>query len=113
MYSGEPIERAAQRCVVSFSKAGVTVSATVRESESVIDIALLRASRANAVVRCVATVTNEDVKALRTMIAEGDFTRAAIVYADEDQPQLTSEIEAYPLSRIDELAASLARKRLS
>jgi hypothetical protein len=43
------------------------------------------------------------------MLAEGDFHRAAVVYTREDQPHLSIKIESYPLSRIDELAASLAQ----
>ncbi len=44
------------------------------------------------------------------MLSQGDFTRAFIVYTAEDQPHLSGEIESYPLSRIDELAASLAKE---
>lgn len=47
------------------------------------------------------------------MLTQGDFTRAAIVYTAEDEPHLSGEIETYPLSRIDELAASLARESAS
>jgi hypothetical protein len=42
------------------------------------------------------------------MLAQGDFDRAALVYAVSDQPHAFDEIETYPLSRIDDLAASLA-----
>jgi hypothetical protein len=62
------------------------------------------------VVRCVEHISEDDYHALATMLAQGDFTRAAIVYTSEDQPHLSGEIETYPLSRIDELAASLARE---
>ncbi len=44
------------------------------------------------------------------MIEQGDFTRAAIVYTAEGQPPLSGEIESYPLSRIHELAALLAKE---
>jgi len=44
------------------------------------------------------------------MLTQGDFDRAFLVYTAEDQPHLPGEIESYPLSRIDELAASLARE---
>jgi len=44
------------------------------------------------------------------MLTEGDFTRAFIVYTSEGQPHLPGEIESYPLSRIDELAALLAKE---
>lgn len=109
MYSGTPIELTALTCIASLSEAGLTVSATVRDSARAIDLAL-ELNRRPAVVRCVECATEEDAHALRLMLAQGDFTRAAIVYTAEDQPHLTGEIEAYPISRIDELAASLARE---
>jgi hypothetical protein len=84
----------------------------VRESDNVIDLALIEPKSKTAIVRCVERCTEEDVHALRLMLAQGDFTRAAIVYTAEDQPELSGEIETYPLSRIDELAASLAKERL-
>ncbi len=106
-------EGIALRCQHRLVANGVCVVARVRESERAFDLAIGGVQHTPVVIRCVAQVTAEDRRALATMIAEGDFNRAVIVYADEDQPQLTSEIEAYPLSRIDELAASLARERLS
>ena len=107
MYSGDLVERTARTCIASFADAGLAVSATVRDSAKVIDLALIESA---AVVRCVEHATREDAHALRVMIAQGDFTRAAIVYTAEDQLHLYGEIESYPLSRIDELAASLARE---
>lgn len=44
------------------------------------------------------------------MLAEGDFDHAFIVYTAEDQPHLSGKIETYPLSRIDELVALLAKE---
>jgi hypothetical protein len=110
MYCAEPASRAAQRCTASLAKAGLTVSATVCESDKVIDLALLELDGSSAVVRCVEGVTEKDVHALREMLAQRDFDRAFIVYTAEDQPHLSGEIESYPLSRIDELAAALARE---
>lgn len=89
---------------------GVAVIGRVWESEGAYDLALLSGNGRPAVVRCVNEPHLKDCVALQTMLAQGDFTRAAIVYTAEDQPHLTGEIEAYPISRIDELAASLARE---
>ena len=109
MYSDELVEHAVS-IAASLRERGSTVSATVRESARAIDLALLDIGKP-VVVRCVERATAEDAVALATMLAQGDFTRAAIVYTAEDhQPHLTGEIEAYPISRIDELAASLARE---
>ncbi|MEZ5997045.1 MAG: hypothetical protein R3C25_14975 [Hyphomonadaceae bacterium] len=81
----------------------------MRESRSATDLAITT-GRAQIVVRCVARPSEPDRRALKTMLTEGDFTRAFIVYAAEDQPHLSGEIETYPLSRIDELAALLAKE---
>lgn len=91
---------------------GVAVIGRVWESKAAFDLALLSGNGRTAVVRCVSEPRASDRTALATMLAQGDFTRAAIVYTAEDQPELSGEIETYPLSRIDELAASLAKERL-
>ncbi len=99
----------AAKCESAVREAGLRVVARVQETPSVIDLAVTH-GRAQIIVRCVEHVSSLDYRALGTMLAEGDFTRAAIVYTAEDQPHLSGEIETYPLSRIDELAASLARE---
>jgi len=88
---------------------GLKVIASVRESPDATDLAVTN-GRAQIVVRCVECPTELDRHALKTMLTDGDFTRAFIVYTAEDQPHLTGEIESYPLSRIDELAALLAKE---
>lgn len=89
---------------------GVAVLGRVWESKRAYDLALRNGNGRTVVVRCVAEPHAADHIALKTMLAQGDFTRAAIVYTAEDQPHLTGEIEAYPISRIDELAALLAKE---
>jgi hypothetical protein len=97
------------KCVTSLSEHGISVLARVPDDGRV-DLATILSCKRMAVVRCVERVNPADHHALATMLAQGDFTRAAIVYTAEDQPHLSGEIETYPLSRIDELAASLARE---
>lgn len=79
-------------------------------SSRAIDFALRGPRNEDSVVRCTNSPRQGDLIELATMIAQGDFTRAFIVYTAEDQPHLSGEIEAYPLSRIDELAALLAKE---
>ncbi|MEQ1489062.1 MAG: hypothetical protein ABL932_00780 [Terricaulis sp.] len=43
------------------------------------------------------------------MIAQGDFDRAFLVHSDDYSPPV-GDIPTYPLSRIDELAALLAKE---
>lgn len=90
---------------------GVVVIGRVWEAKGAFDLALLNSNGRTAVVRCVREPRGSDHIALATMLTQGDFTRAAIVYTAEDQPHLTGEIESYPISRIDELAAALASER--
>jgi hypothetical protein len=60
------------------------------------------------IVRLVLRPTPSDHIALKTMLAEGDFDRAVLVYCDEDEFVLSDDLESWPISRIDELAAVLA-----
>jgi hypothetical protein len=101
----------AETTVQALATQGLHVIATVRESPSVTDLAVERA-QSRIVVRCVERATQRDARALATMLNERDFDRAFIVYTAEDQPQLSGEIESYPLSRIDELASLLAKESL-
>jgi hypothetical protein len=94
----------------AITNAGCRCTAVVAERAGVWDFAVNASMRAAAVVRCVEKVRPEDYSQLETMLTEGDFTRAFIVYTAEDQPHLSGEIDSYPLSRIDELAALLAKE---
>jgi hypothetical protein len=87
---------------------GLKVIASVRESPDATDLAVTNGN-AQVVVRCVELPSEPDQNALRTMVAEGDFTRAFIVHSDEHLPP-AGDIPTYPLSRIDELAALLAKE---
>lgn len=95
------------------SSKGLCVIACVQESPGVTDLAVAIGPACIYVLRCLQAVSESDYRALATMLAQGDFTRAAIVYTAEDQPHLSDEIESYPLSRIDEFAASLARESVT
>lgn len=100
----------ARFCERRFTAHGLQVLARVRESERAFDLALGVGGRVTSIVRCVTQPDPNDHHSLKTMLAEGDFHRAAVVYTAEAQPHLSVEIESYPLSHIDELAASLARQ---
>lgn len=94
----------------AITNAGCKCTAVVAERAGVWDFAVNSPARGATVVRYVEKVRTEDYFQLQTMLMEGDFTRAFIVYTAEDQPHLSGEIESYPLSRIDELAALLAKE---
>ncbi|PZO50714.1 MAG: hypothetical protein DCF16_12655 [Alphaproteobacteria bacterium] len=88
---------------------GVAVIGRVWESKGAYDLALRNGNGRTVVVRCVAEPHAADHIALKTMLTEGDFDRAFLVHTG-DETDLTSEIQSYPLSRIDELAALLAEE---
>ena len=94
----------------AIARRGLTPLADVRESHRATDLAFQARNTELYVVRCVEEISPSDYRALAAMLTEGDFTRAFIVYTAEDQPHLSGEIESYPLSRIDELAALLAKE---
>jgi hypothetical protein len=106
MYS---VDLAAQRCLTSLESRGLVVSATVRESQTALDLALLGGPKGNTIIRCVAERSDRDAQALRAMLSEGDFDRAFLVHTG-NETDLTGDIPTYPLSRIDELAALLAKE---
>jgi len=93
----------------AIARSGCKCTAIVAERPGVFDFAVNAAGN-EIVVRLVCNLATFDHSQLATMLAEGDFTRAFIVYTAEDQPHLPGEIQAYPLSRIDELAALLAKE---
>ncbi len=93
----------------AIARSGCKCTAIVAERPGVFDFAVSSAGN-EIVVRLVGNAATFDHSQLETMLAEGDFTRAFIVYTAEDHPHLTGEIESYPLSRIDELAALLAKE---
>lgn len=101
---------AARICEREFTNQGLKVIARVWDSERAFDLALCAARGARIVVRFVVLVDPEDYRALKTMLAAGDFDRAVLVYAGEDKANLSREIATYPLCRIEELTAALTRE---
>jgi hypothetical protein len=98
------------RIETALASAGCEPIARVRESDRARDIAI-RTSNSMSVVRCVPTPAPTDYHALATMVREGDFDRAVLVYCAEGEPSLSGEIESWPISRIEELAQRLAGER--
>jgi hypothetical protein len=107
--SAHPISpRLLEGLCASMASAGCRAVARVFESDSAFDFAFALPDDDYAVIRCVPHAKTTDYRALRTMLQEGDFDRAVLVYCDEEQPHLSNEIESWPISRIEELARRLA-----
>lgn len=98
------------QCEMTLKRAGLRLLGKVRDRAGVIDLALVDSAGRSILVRCICEPRESDHVVLKTMLTDGDFTRAFIVYTAEDQPHLSGEMESYPLSRIDELAALLAKE---
>jgi hypothetical protein len=103
------LSEAAERCYDALAANGARPIARVIASKRATDLAFAATGFGHLIVRCVQAPAPDDYHALATMIDQGDFTRAFLVHTG-DETDLTSEIQTYPLSRIDELAASLARE---
>ena len=93
----------------TFTNSGLKVLGAVWASRRAIDFALRDPTSENSVVRCTDSPLKTDFLALTTMLTEGDFDRAFLVHTGAET-DLTSEIQTWPLSRIDELAALLAKE---
>lgn len=109
----EALADAARICERELTNQGLKVIARVWETERAFDLALCVTRGARIVVRCVVQVEPGDYVALKAMLSEGDFDRAALVSKDDIRPQLRDEIETWPLSGIQDLAAALARASAS
>lgn len=109
MYSASDFHAAVAVCADKLRAAGLPITAQVRESVRVFDFALSAAGTL-IVLRCVPVAQSSDYRALATMLADGDFDRAALVYCAPEQSFISAEIESWPIGEVDRLAASLAAR---
>jgi len=93
----------------AFTAKQLKVLGVVWASPRAMDIAIRELNSHPTVVRCTESALGTDYNELKTMLTQGDFDRAFIVHTG-DETDLTSEIQTWPLSRIDELAALLAKE---
>jgi hypothetical protein len=93
---------------MKLAAAGLCNLGKVWESASALDFIATSDMHTRIAIRLADAPTESDHLALKTMLAEGDFDRAVLVYCDDAGPLVSGEIESWPLSRIDELAAKLA-----
>jgi len=96
-------------CERALATMGHRVVGKVQENQRAYDLAAIDRNGTWVAIRCVCDLTNADHDALKIMIAEGDFHRAFIIHSG-DGPVIEGDIPTYPLSRIDELAALLAKE---
>lgn len=83
------------------------VVARIRESGRAADLALAISPTRFAAVRCVETATSSDHSTLATMIADGDFAWAGLLYSDQPGTNWPDEVEAFHLSEMSRLIERL------
>jgi len=94
---------------------GLRPLATVRESARLTDVATISASGASWMFRCAETVEDDDHLALATILAQGPFERAALVYANaspiaERNEGFSDRAAICSLERLPALLADWRRK---
>lgn len=81
--------------------------ARVLEHDTATDLAVALSCADLGVVRCVHEATPADHTALATMLAEGDFVWAGLVYSVRDGSGPPGPIETFHVSELDRLVARL------
>lgn len=90
---------------------GLRPIAEVLEGERALDQAVALPAGRIAVIRCVEHSTSEDHSALATMLTEGDFVWAGLVYGERDGSETTGLVETFHVSELDRLVARLQELR--
>jgi hypothetical protein len=85
--------------------------AAVNESSRATDHAVALSAARLAVVRRVDRATTEDHTALATMLVEGDFVWAGLVYGERERSEAVGLIETFHISELDRLVSRLLELR--
>lgn len=85
--------------------------ACVNESERATDLALAIQPARLVVIRCVDRVCAADCAALATMLIEGDFVWAGIIFSEWEGSKPVGPIEAFHVSELDRLVTRLTKLR--
>ncbi|MFZ2028840.1 MAG: hypothetical protein WAU68_00910 [Vitreimonas sp.] len=89
------------------ARTGARVLARIADSNGIIDLALAVNATHLAVVRCVERIRNSDHAALETMVADGDFAWAGLVYSEQLGQDWPGHIEAFHVSELPRLIGRL------
>lgn len=81
--------------------------ATVCENSRATDHAVALSPTRLAVIRCVEHGTPADHSALATMLAEGDFVWAGLVYSKREGSEPIGLIETFHIDELEQLVARL------
>lgn len=92
----------------ALTAAGLKCLALVHDAPGTADLAIHLGENRLGVVRCARRLDRSDYRALATMLAQGDFERAVLVYCEREGSVLSDEIETWFVGDVEALAASLA-----
>lgn len=94
-------------------RAGTTLAlvADVAEDHAKRDLAIALSPARLAVVRCAERSGHEDHTALATMLTEGDFVWAGLVYSEREGSETVGLVETFHVSELDRLVSRLLELR--
>lgn len=98
-------------CAGALDGAGIGVIAQVLEANCATDIAATLTTGRLAVIRCVTRASATDHAALATMLTDGDFAWAGIIFSEWEGSEPVGLIEAFHVSELDRLVARLTKLR--
>ncbi len=97
--------------LAALEKASIRPVARVLVSDRATDLALSLSPNRLAVVRCVERAAPEDHTALATMLTEGDFVWAGLVYGEREGSESVGLVETFHVSELDRLVSRLLELR--
>jgi hypothetical protein len=90
---------------------GFRTLARVQDTARATDLALALDTGLLAAVRCVERAASEDHTALATMLTEGDFVWAGLVYGEREGSKTVGLVETFHVSELDRLVSRLLELR--
>lgn len=96
--------------VSAFLKRGFSIAAKVLLPDSRFDLAIALHPAVMSIIRRCDSISPKDHSDLATMIAEGTFAFAALLYEDREGSVIEGPIAVYHVSEIDHLVARLVRE---
>jgi hypothetical protein len=97
--------------LAGLAAASIRPVARVIASDRAADLALSLSPTRLAVVRCVDHAAPEDHTALATMLTEGDFVWAGLVYGEREGSETIGLVETFHVSELDRLVTRLLELR--
>lgn len=91
--------------------AGLRAIARISESDRATDFAIPLSITLLTLIRCSDRPGASDHSALATMVAEGDFAWAGLVYGEREGPEIAGPVESFHVSELDRLTVRLLELR--